>query len=698
MQKCYLFLLLITLSFGVYAQCYSPQTLTSRMSDADFAVVGRVVESEPFYNVYGEIYTRHKLMVDQMGNDDPATQVNPGELYFFTMGGRINEEQTIVYPSLRDIYDADGLFLLSYYEGDRVVPAAGEILLRPTAVHESYLPYDAETGNFSDGGVVIGNLNQVNRLVMENTGQGLLPVSDRDFAARPAYGRSMMPTIQSISPLSVNAGVGDEILISGSGFGAQPGSVFFDSPDDGPGGSYTGAGVDDILSWSDTQVRVRVISNAGSGRVIVATSAGAQTTSNQQINIDYAITNLNLSSGALVTPLLIDDEADGNGGYSFAVSNSTANGGVSLAGTPAAFGALQRAVATWQNDGDFSIYLAGTTALQQPSPDDGTNIISFGSNAYDFDRELGNGTVGIAFSYYNACGSSEFEVSGADVLFRRNGNPNGSGGSVNYNYGPGGGGGTDFESVALHELGHVHQLKHVSDAGEVMSFRITNGASQRQLSTDTRAGADYVAQLSLAYDPPIINCGGDFNQERDYLTFSLASGGLLPVVWESFSAVNVEKRVRLNWRTTTERDNAAFAIQRSANGRDFVVIGEAAAASNGDVANDYEFYDDRPISGVSYYRIAQVDFSGSTSFTEIRELQRDAAPELSAYPNPVTDILTIALPAATQGNVLIIDALGRLMKQVPVNGLEQLRIPVQDLPAGQYVLRTENGQTFRFIR
>lgn len=662
------------------------------MEEADLIVLGRVVSSEPFYNAFGEIYTMHKLLVDQIAGE--TSSANPSAIQFFTMGGTINEEQTIVYPSLRDIFNAEGMFLLNEYTGNRVVSGEGNVIYRPTAVHESLLPYDENTGNFSDGEVAIGNLARVNALVEHFFGQGFHRISDREFVPRPT-GRSMMPTVSSISPLSVNAGIGDEITISGSGFGSEPGNVFFDNPDDGPGRSYTAVGNDDILAWSSNSIRVRVISNAGSGSLLIQTAAGDQVNTTQEINIDFAVTNLNLSSGEVVTPLLIDDQADGNGGYSFAVSNSSANGGVSLADNAPALNSLQRAIATWQSQGDFSVYLEGTTGIQTPSRDDEVNIVAFGSNVYDFDRELGTGTVGIAFSYYNICGSSEFELTGADVLFRRNGNPNGSGGSVNYNYGPGLGGGTDFESVALHEFGHVHQLKHVSDPTEVMSYRITNGATQRNISADTRAGADYVSQLSVDYDPPIINCGGDFGAERDYVPFS--EGGILPVVWEAFTALSLSKEVALNWRTSAERDIEFFEVQRSADGRDFFVIG-TTAATNGAAAATYRFADDRPLGGTSYYRIAQRDYSGNLSYTDVREVTRAAATSLKAYPNPVVNTLMVEMPEQARNTLSIFDASGKEVGTWFTNGAPRLEINVAGFAPGHYVLRTKTGETLQFVR
>lgn len=691
MKNRYFTLLLLCFSAAATAQCYQPIDLTDRMDEADAAVIGRVVRSEAFYNAFGEIYTMHTLAIDARADTEPLT-LPVDTLKFFTMGGQINDEQLVVYPSLRGISDADGLFLLSRYKGDRVVSDEG-ILYRPTAVHESYMNFDVTTGNFTDGGNVVGNLEAVNELVRNHIGRPLVALTDRDFAARPVGGRSMMPVVNNISPRFVSAGVGDEITITGSGFGANRGSVFFDSPDDGTGGAFTGTNPADIISWSNTSIRVQVVSEAGGGRVIVRTADGQQVTSPVAIDVNFAVTNLSLNDGQVVTPLLIDDEADGNGGYIFTVSNTNANGGRSLAGDAPALAALTRAVTTWQQDGDYSIYLQGTTSLQQPSRDDGVNIVSYDSDAYDFDVELGSGTVGIAFSYFSACGASEFEVSGIDVLFRRPGNPNGIGGSVNYDFGPGlSGSGTDFESVALHELGHTLQLKHVADPNEVMSFRITNGATQRDISPDTESGANFVFELAAEYEPPVINCGGDFGEERQYQTFSAVNGAALPVTWSGFTATPVGKVVELDWSVAASANNAYFTVERSLDGARFQTLAEVPAVQH---AASYASVDEEPGAGVSFYRIAQTDFDGTRSYSEVRRVAFAEAAGISVYPNPVVNELTVA---GSAGELTVYDAAGRRVMRQPAATAGRTRVDVSALPTGQYLVRTADGQTTRFVR
>jgi hypothetical protein len=63
---------------------------------------------------------------------------------------------------------------------------------------------------------------------------------------------------------------------------------------------------------------------------------------------------------------------------------------------------------------------------------------------------------------------------------------------------------TDFESVALHELGHAHQLGHIIDNTKVMNRFILTGTTLRVLSDDEIEGASDVYSRSLTQG----NCTG----------------------------------------------------------------------------------------------------------------------------------------------------------------------------------------------
>jgi hypothetical protein len=77
-------------------------------------------------------------------------------------------------------------------------------------------------------------------------------------------------------------------------------------------------------------------------------------------------------------------------------------------------------------------------------------------------------------------------------------------------------------------------------------------------------------------------------------------------------------KVLLKWSTATETNNDRFIAERSADGKNFCLIGSVKGAGTSSEILDYSFTDYSPLAdAVSYYRIRQVDYDGSSTVSEI---------------------------------------------------------------------------------
>src|SRR4029453_6445099 len=66
------------------------------------------------------------------------------------------------------------------------------------------------------------------------------------------------------------------------------------------------------------------------------------------------------------------------------------------------------------------------------------------------------------------------------------------------------------------------------------------------------------------------------------------------------------------------------------------------------------------------------------------------------YPNPASEFVYLNFNSATEGlvNIQIVNSLGQLVKQCPVNtikGQNQFKIQVADIRPGMYILRINKG-------
>ena len=111
-----------------------------------------------------------------------------------------------------------------------------------------------------------------------------------------------------------------------------------------------------------------------------------------------------------------------------------------------------------------------------------------------------------------------------------------------------------------------------------------------------------------------------------------------PVNFTAFTATNLGKTIGLNWSTGTESGNDFYAVERSADGEVFTEIGRVNGAGESRENSEYDFTDEVPLPGVNYYRLRQVDFDGSFSFSSVVFIQNDVAleAEVKVFPNPAS--------------------------------------------------------------
>ena len=171
----------------------------------------------------------------------------------------------------------------------------------------------------------------------------------------------------------------------------------------------------------------------------------------------------------------------------------------------------------------------------------------------------------------------------------------------------------------------------------------------------------------------------------------------LPVEFLSFDAqLQNDNRVLLDWRTATEINNDYFLIERSKDGQQFETIGKVAGAGNSSLELQYESWDNTPLSGVNYYRLKQVDFDGTSDYSDIRAVElRTASTELSIFPNPASDLLNISFEKSIEtGQVQLFNSAGQVVQsQYLMQGADQTQLQLDQLADGMYWISIEaDGQ------
>ncbi len=170
----------------------------------------------------------------------------------------------------------------------------------------------------------------------------------------------------------------------------------------------------------------------------------------------------------------------------------------------------------------------------------------------------------------------------------------------------------------------------------------------------------------------------------------------LPLELVSFEAEAFRNDVSLDWTTENEENTSKFIIQRSPDGVQFSPIGTVAAAGTSNATLNYNFLDDEPLQGRSYYRLKMIDIDGTFSHSKTVSVLRDEFQIVNIYPNPVQDediTVTLINPFVGEVNIEIIDFMGRVVisqiEDMSVgNGI--VKIPSKSLAPGAYMLQVRN--------
>lgn len=180
-----------------------------------------------------------------------------------------------------------------------------------------------------------------------------------------------------------------------------------------------------------------------------------------------------------------------------------------------------------------------------------------------------------------------------------------------------------------------------------------------------------------------------------------------PVSLSSFTAEKMgAQAVSINWTTESEVNNDYFTIEHSTNGKEFNAIGEVAGAGNAAATLDYVFYHETPAKGANYYRLAQTDFDGTTTYSPVRTISLGKATfKAKLRPNLVRDEMNIDLSeeAGMYSTATIFGITGRAIRTIQLErGATTQAVQLNDLNQGTYMMRIQldetTVQTLRFVK
>ncbi|WBA41398.1 matrixin family metalloprotease [Hymenobacter canadensis] len=643
-----------------------PLSLAARAAAVPLVVEAEVLSSRSFWDAgHRRIYTAHQLRVFSTLKGAAPTQ-----LTVLTEGGTVGFDRHQLTNTLQLRSGEQGVLFLvpATFAGTAAEAGAWAVY----GSEQGFLPYDLATATVADLFQPLGTINEAfyQRLTAATgqTRQAVQPnaalAAARQRLAAPVVARGQAPVVSSLSPTTLPAGTGAVLTLTGSGFGATRGAGFVEFRNADNGGTSLVKPQDaDYVSWTDMRIVVRVpalgqpAAPAGSGPVRVTTNDQLQATSAASLTVPYAVSNvLSTPGNQLVRPNHISQ--NGRGGYSFRFETA-------FAANTAAAAAWNRALATWRCQTGINWDTDAPLRTSRGAAEDGENSIGF-----DQGGELPANVLGRTTSYYRGCfrpdGRLVFYVQEIDMQFDD---------ATNWQFGPAPAVGLqlDFETVAVHELGHAQQLSHVILPRAIMHFAVARGQNTRTLVADDIAGGRLVLRT------------------RSFAAQGCGPAPMLPAPLTAFSAAAAPTGILLNWATRAECFLSGFEVQR-ARGTDTTTWQTLAAVP---ASAAYTYLDAQPQTGLGYYRLRLRRPDGSFDATAPVLATTDAASasQPAVFPNPTAGRpLRLQYPATTTGRVRaeLYDAVGRRVATTFLEyqpGLNLLPVPTESLKAGWYVLR-----------
>jgi hypothetical protein len=137
----------------------------------------------------------------------------------------------------------------------------------------------------------------------------------------------------------------------------------------------------------------------------------------------------------------------------------------------------------------------------------------------------------------------------------------------------------------------------------------------------------------------------------------------IPVELTMFIALQIQDGIMLNWTTATETNNAGFSVERSKDNISFNEIAFVEGNGTTTEVNDYSFVDRNTNSGRYFYRLKQIDYDGSYTYSGTVEAEVNV-PEVFVlsqnYPNPFNPSTNIkfSLPVDSKIRINLFNTLG----------------------------------------
>jgi hypothetical protein len=178
----------------------------------------------------------------------------------------------------------------------------------------------------------------------------------------------------------------------------------------------------------------------------------------------------------------------------------------------------------------------------------------------------------------------------------------------------------------------------------------------------------------------------------------IATIGIVPVKFISFSANTIANQTQFTWKVATETAPVKYIIQQSTDGRNFTDGPQINSSAN--AGGQYQHQ--QAVSGTAnFYRIKAVEISGETIYSATVWVKKANDKAITVYPNPSQNEFNLSVPAQhLPAQLMVFNAQGVMMMQKSITATATSFY--NHLPKGLYTLKIASANrsvsTHRLIK